>query len=97
MNCFLITYDNRPPRDYRRLVDLMIEWRATRLAQSVWLVKSPFIAADIRNAVQSTLQFDDPIAVVQLVRGADWAVNGAVADGAAAWLSVNVQVAARAA
>ncbi|MFN7029478.1 MAG: hypothetical protein ACK4PC_08925 [Sphingopyxis sp.] len=97
MNSFLITYDNTPPRDYRRLVDLMIKWRATRLAKSVWLVNLPAIAAQVRDAVQTTLQPNDPIAVVQLVRGADWAVNGAVDAGAAAWLSVNVQMAERAA
>ncbi len=74
MTAYLITYDNRAPRDYQPLYDLLELWDAVRLAESVWLADLNGDAATVRDVVRSTMQPDDTIAVLELVNDADWAV-----------------------
>ncbi|MGF7171526.1 hypothetical protein FHS91_003226 [Sphingobium xanthum] len=84
---FLITYDNKPPRDYRRLYQLMAGWKAVRMADSVWLANLVGPAPVVRDVVQNTLQRNDNVAVVELKQGADWAVSNATPVAARIWLS----------
>ncbi|WP_374396563.1 hypothetical protein [Sphingopyxis sp.] len=93
---FLITYDNRPPRNYTALYRLMATWKAVKLAESVWLANLVGPADVVRNLVLNTLQRNDVIAVIELKRGADWATNK-VPPAASAWLSANVTPAQKAA
>jgi hypothetical protein len=87
---YLITYDNKPPRNYTSLYQLMASWKAIRLADSVWLANLQGPAGPIRNIVMSKLQLNDLVAVVELKHGADWAVSTAVPAAAKTWLSNNV-------
>ena len=89
MSAFLITYDNKLPRDYRALYELMIEWDAVMLAESVWLANLRGPASTIREIVLQTLQTNDVVAVIELKRGSDWATNW-VEPSANAFLSLNV-------
>lgn len=89
MQQFLITYDNTSPRDYRRLYELMAQWQAVRLAQSVWLVSLNGSAAAVRDAVRSTLETNDTVAVLQMARGAEWA-TWRVNQAASTWLGANI-------
>ena len=93
---FLITYDNHPPRDYGALYRLMAEWKAVRLAQSVWLAELRGPADVVRDIVQRTLQLNDTVAVLELKPGSDWATKR-VPAAASAWLSANVMPAQKAA
>ena len=86
---FLITYDNRSPRNYSAVHRLMETWGAVRLAQSVWLMNSTAGAAQLREAVMSTLEPDDTVAVVPLQRGGSWATYS-VGSTAERWLKMNV-------
>ena len=84
---YLITYDNKPPRNYTALYQLMASWKAVRLADSVWLANLQGPAPAIRQIVLSKLQRNDLVAVVELKHGADWAVSDAVPVAARTWLS----------
>ncbi|MCB2057162.1 MAG: hypothetical protein H6916_12915 [Novosphingobium sp.] len=86
---FLITYDNKPPRNYAALCRLMAQWKAVKLAESVWLATLNGPAATIRNIVQGTLQPNDIVAVIELKAGSNWATNR-VNAAANAWLSANI-------
>lgn len=96
MKHFLITYDNKPPRIYTALYQLMATWRAVRLADSVWLATLNGSAETVRNIVQSKLQRNDVVAVVELKIGADWATSH-VSPAASAWLAANIRPAQKAA
>lgn len=86
---YLITYDNKPPRNYAALYQLMASWGAVRLADSVWLANLQGPAPVIRDIVMGKLQFNDLVAVVELKHGADWATVN-TSPAATAWLSNNV-------
>lgn len=91
MKTFFITYDNKPPRDYRALYELMIEWDAVMLTESVWLANLRGPASTIREIVLQTLQPNDVVAVIEVKRGSDWATNWAD-PSANAFLSRNVAI-----
>lgn len=87
---FLITYDNKPPRNYDPVYRLMASWRAVRLSDSVWLATLNARAGVVRDIVQGQMQRNDVVTVVELTKGADWAVSLATNPAASAWLSRNV-------
>jgi len=86
---YLITYDNRSPRDYAPIYRLMQSWRAVRLAESVWLVDLDTDAIAILRAVLHTMQLDDTAAVLPLQRNGSWAANR-ISGAATGWLSANI-------
>lgn len=83
---YLITYDNKPPRNYAALYRLMAGWGATRLAESVWVANLVGPADAVRDIVMRTLQANDCVAVVELKVSSDWATVN-VSPTANAWLS----------
>lgn len=87
---YLITYDNRAPRNYNALYQLMASWNAVRLSESVWLANLVGPAGTVRDIVLGTMQRDDLVTVVELKPGADWAVTLNASDAAKAWLSAHV-------
>ena len=90
MAAYLITYDNKAPRNYTALYRLMATWGAVRLSESVWLANLAGPAGTVRNIVLGTMQRDDLVTVVELKHGADWAVTQNASPAAMAWLSNNV-------
>jgi hypothetical protein len=96
MTSFLIAYDNKPPRNYTALYQLMAAWNAVRLADSVWLANLNGTATQVRDIVQSRLQANDVIAVLELKQGSNWATRH-VPPAASAWLSANILPAQKAA
>lgn len=93
---FLITYDNKPPRNYTALYQLMAQWKAIRLAESVWLANLIGPASVVRSIVAGTLQRDDLVAVLELQAGSDWATVN-VPPAASTWLSAYIAPAEKAA
>ncbi|MEQ5789041.1 hypothetical protein J3454_14185 [Erythrobacter sp. NFXS35] len=89
---YLITYDNRPPRNYQALYKLLESWRAVRLAESVWLAELKGPASTIRTFVKQALQKGDLVAVIELKPGSDWATSCAKPT-ATLWLSRNIHAA----
>lgn len=89
MASYLITYDNKPPRNYTALYNLMASWEAVRLAESVWMANLVGPAGKVRDIVQSKLQRDDVVAVLELKAGSDWATSH-VGSTANAWLSTYI-------
>ncbi|WP_140420526.1 hypothetical protein [Novosphingobium sp. B 225] len=87
---YLITYDNKPPRNYAALYHLMSSWNAVRLSESVWLANLAGPAGTVRDIVLSKMQRDDLVTVVELKKGSDWAVTQGATATAKAWLSNNV-------
>ncbi|MBS0254462.1 MAG: hypothetical protein JSS36_04435 [Proteobacteria bacterium] len=93
---FLITYDNHPPRNYDALYHLMNSWSAVRLAESVWLANLKGPAEAVRDFVQSTMQFNDTVAVIEIKPGSGWATSN-VKPASNAWLAANIAPAQKAA
>jgi len=89
---YLITYDNRPPRNYQALYGLMGSMGAVRLADSVWLVELGGSAAALTMIVGATLEPDDRLAVIQLMPGSDWRTQNVSAQ-AVRWLSDHIATA----
>ncbi|WP_394657633.1 hypothetical protein [uncultured Novosphingobium sp.] len=87
---YLITYDNHPPRNYAALYQLMKQWNAVKLADSVWLANLKGPASEVRRFVMTTMQRNDTVAVLQLQPGSDWATN-AVSPIASTWLSTFIR------
>lgn len=89
---FLITYDNKLPRDYAPVYKLMAYWRAVPLSESVWLASLNARAPEIRDLVLASMQPNDIVTVTELVTGADWAVSDATNAPAKTWLSHYVRI-----
>lgn len=95
MQC-LIAYDAHKVRNYTRLYQLMAQWKAVRLTESLWLANLRGPADVVRNMVAGTLDNDDTTAVLELKPGSDWATLRANPAGTA-WLSSYVTAAQKAA
>ncbi len=89
---YLITYDNKPPRNYQALYNLMKAWRAVRIADSVWLADLVGPAATVRSLVMRTLQRNDAVAVIELKAGSDWATANSP-KAANIWLATRIRAA----
>jgi CRISPR/Cas system-associated endoribonuclease Cas2 len=86
MALLVLSYDVRSKEhDYKKLYELLREWRAVPLQNSVWLVDRQGSASDVRDAVKAYTHSDDSIAVMELSPIADWATRN-VREEAADWL-----------
>jgi hypothetical protein len=86
---YLITYDLRKQRDYPAIYKKMKVWKAVALLESVWLAGIDGTAEEVVAALRAVADFDDGVAVIQLVKGADWTTLG-VPDEASDWLLKHV-------
>eukprot|EP00820_Chromera_velia_P031768 Cvel_14148.t1-p1 / transcript=Cvel_14148.t1 / gene=Cvel_14148 / organism=Chromera_velia_CCMP2878 / gene_product=hypothetical protein / transcript_product=hypothetical protein / location=Cvel_scaffold997:3705-3962(+) / protein_length=86 / sequence_SO=supercontig / SO=protein_coding / is_pseudo=false len=77
MPLYIISYDLRKQRNYAALYDLLNEWEAVTLLESVWLaeLKGP---CDI---IRARVDQDDGVAVIELQPGMDWATWAAKTAG----------------
>ena len=73
MPAFLITYDLRKQRNYQPLYDLLRQWKAARLLESVWLAELAGPAATVRDLIRQRTDADDAVAVIELKAGFNWA------------------------
>lgn len=82
---YLICYDLNEAQSYPRLADLLEDWGAARLLESVWVVSADVPTLDLRNMLKSVLSRDDSLAVIELREGSLWACENAEQEGLA-WL-----------
>lgn len=85
MPLYIISYDLHRDRDYKPVHDLMDEWHAAKLLESLWLANLRGPAEVVRDIVLGTLDADDSVAVIQLKLGSQWAVTR-VLQGGINWL-----------
>ncbi|RDV06454.1 hypothetical protein DXH95_03235 [Sphingorhabdus pulchriflava] len=86
---YLITYDNKPPRNYTALYTLLNSWSAARVAESVWLAELKGPASAVRDLVRAKLDPSDRVVVIELKTGSDWATCHALPAGND-WLKRNL-------
>lgn len=87
---YLITYDYRNTRNYTPLYNLLAQWGAARLLESVWLANLNGTAAAVRDALTSVADSDDVFAVIELKNGSDWATTSGVQKNGVEWLEANL-------
>ena len=73
MAIYMITYDLHRERNYDRVYELMDEWSAERILESVWLAQLLGPAEVVRDIVRYSLDGDDSVAVIELDPAAEWA------------------------
>lgn len=76
MNTYLISYDliRAPEKDYTHLIAHLKGYsKWARPLESVWLVKSPLTAEQVRNAARAHMDANDKMLVVDITkRAAAW-------------------------
>lgn len=85
MALYMISYDLHLHRDYQPVYELMAEWQARRLLESLWLAELRGPAETVRDILAQRLDADDSIAVIEIKPGAQWGSRLAQPDGIA-WL-----------
>lgn len=84
MSLYLITYDLRQPgRNYKPLYDLLNQWQAKKVAESVWIADLKGPASAIRDLLQETMDANDRVVVLALVGQFGWAAKNAMPEGVA--------------
>lgn len=73
MPSYLITYDLRKERNYRKLYECLEQWKAVALLESVWLADLKGPASEVRRILQSHMDHNDGLAVLELKSQFDWA------------------------
>ena len=87
---YLISYDLRKARNYQPVWNKLESWGAVRLLESLWVVSMNDTVGAIRQALQSVVDSDDGIAVLELKSGSNWATLNARQAGVD-WLNANIQ------
>jgi CRISPR/Cas system-associated endoribonuclease Cas2 len=74
MGTYLISYDLRKQKNYQPLYDLLKQWKASKLLESVYIIENmKGNAAAIRDIIQNTIDNDDWLTVINLPANVDWA------------------------
>lgn len=81
MGLYLISYDLRKVRNYQRLYDVLIKWKAAKLLESLWLAKPTGPAPTICGLLRTTVDSDDGLVVIELQASSDWATIKALLPG----------------
>lgn len=87
---FLISYDYHEERNYERLYELLAKWRAVRLLESLWVANLTGDAEGVISSLRRVADNDDAFAVIELVKGSDWAVTEGVYELGYEWLQRNL-------
>ena len=72
MPYYVISYDLRNKRNYQPLYDVLNEWKAARLLESLWLAHLKGPATAVRDILKAKIDSDDGLAVVELANDMDW-------------------------
>ena len=91
MGLYVIGYDYHKERDYRRLYEILAQWKAVPLLESLWLANLNGSAPAVRNALQKVGDSDDTFAVIELKAGSDWAATKGTKKGCAEWLRAHIK------
>ena len=83
---FLNSYDLHDRRQYPLLWNTLLQWRAVKILESVWLANLVGPAPVIRDILLQHVDNDDSIAVIELKPGSDWATMRCSFKGAD-WLN----------
>jgi hypothetical protein len=70
---YLISYDLRKARNYEPLWQVLREWKASRLLESLWLAELKGPASEIRRILTSYIDNDDGLGIIELKAPFDWA------------------------
>lgn len=81
MAIYLISYDNRSPRDYSSLYQLLSQWGAKRLLESLWLADLAGSADSVQMALSNTLGVNDGVFVLEVLRDCNGSARGVNPDG----------------
>jgi len=86
MALYLVTYDLRAPgRSYDLVYEQLRNWKAVRIAESVWLAELNGPAATIRDILQGLVDTNDRIFVIQQFTNAQWGAFNGIGEGVA-WI-----------
>ncbi|MBO9710553.1 MAG: hypothetical protein J7521_20320 [Caulobacter sp.] len=91
MSHFMMTYDLRAPgRNYDDLYKLLREnWKAKKVAESVWLAEINGTAGAIRDSMRSVVDSNDRIVVIELKSPGQWGTLHGIPEGVD-WLKKNI-------
>jgi len=79
---YLITYDLRAPgRNYGTLHKQLTDWKAARICESVWLADLTGPASTVRDILQSLIDNNDRLFVIQQFSNAQWAAHLGMSEG----------------
>ena len=82
MTTFSISYDlHNPHRDYKPLISALEKAGAARLLESLWLFSTTSTSAQVREWVDTLIDSDDSVAVLQI--GPGWATRNVRPEGLA--------------
>jgi len=81
MAIFTVSYDLHQSRDYKKLHEGLRENHAVKLLESLWLVDLSNTASQVRDWLQSLIDDDDSVAVLELKPGSGWATLRAKKEG----------------
>ena len=85
MSHYLVCYDLHEPLNYPAVANLLEDWQAARLLESIWVVSTELSPLELRAALKSAFGRDDGLAVIELRKGSWWACENAEPEGLA-WL-----------
>ncbi len=89
MAIFIVSYDLHNHRDYDSIHEAMGEVGAVKLLESVWGVELNNTPSEVREWMQSHLDEDDSILVVQIKPRPSWATRK-IKSPANDWLKQNI-------
>lgn len=79
MAVYLLSYDlRRPGQNYQALYDELRSLDGVRVLESVWLLDVPQTAIQLRDAVESYLDRNDGVLVLEITPSADWAYSNLI-------------------
>ncbi len=84
-----VSYDLHKVRDYKSLWGALEKLGAVRVLESQWLVSANQSAASLRDSLQTQVDNDDSIVVLELDSAKGWATRHAKSDGVA-WLKKHI-------
>ena len=87
---YVISYDLHKQRTYEPVWRKLEGWGAVRLLESLWVVTMNNSPGQLREDLQTVVDTDDSIAVIELKAGSEWASIRAKQAGVD-WLSRNIK------
>lgn len=89
MSKYLIAFDNCDLQSHNGLSEMLADWGAQHLLDSVWLADLPVDASAVIKALKRSTDQDAAFAVFELKPGADWTVSENVYGLGYEWLRGN--------